>query len=156
MSKHDASLTEDEKWMQLALQQAGNALACDEVPVGAVLIEQDSVIGLGWNQCISGNDPTAHAEIVALRAAAAQKQNYRLPNSTLYVTLEPCAMCLGALVHARVGRLVFGAREPKGGCVVSNAELLESGHFNHRFDWTEGTRADECGALLSNFFAARR
>lgn len=147
---------DDIRWMRLALQQAGNAQASNEVPIGAVLVEQGTVLGVGWNQCISKNDPTAHAEIVALRAAAAQQQNYRLPGSTLYVTLEPCAMCLGALVHARIDRLVFAAREPKGGCVVSHSQLLDGAHFNHQFEWTDGVLAEECGALLSNFFASRR
>ncbi len=146
----------DEHWMRLALKQADNAWQAGEVPVGAVLVRDQQVVGVGWNQCINQRDPSAHAEVVALRQAASQLDNYRLPDSTLYVTIEPCAMCVGAIVHARVRRLVFGAYEPKAGCVCSNPALLDSGHFNHRFAVTAGVLQGECSALISGFFAARR
>lgn len=142
--------------MQRALLEAHNALAIDEVPVGAVLVRGDVLIATGHNQVISACDPSAHAEIVTLRAAAKADANYRLPGSTLFVTIEPCAMCVGAIVHARVARVVFGAAEPKAGCVLSHTGLLDGGHFNHSFQVTSGVLANECGELMSGFFAARR
>jgi len=147
---------EDQRWMQLAIEQACKARDNDEVPVGAVVVRNGQLIGSGSNQVISRSDPSAHAEVVALRAAALDAANYRLPHSTLYVTLEPCAMCVGTLVHARVARVVFGATEPKAGCLVSNSSLIESGHFNHRFEFEGGVLGDECSLMLSEFFASRR
>lgn len=147
---------EDERWMRHALALARQAADAGEVPVGAVLVQAGAVLGEGWNQPILARDPTAHAEIVALRAAARGVDNYRLPGSTLYVTIEPCAMCAGALVHARVARLVFGAREPRAGAVASNLSLLDAPFLNHRIAWEDGPLAVEAAALLQGFFRARR
>lgn len=146
----------DRHFMQraLTLAQAGERLG--EVPVGAVLVVNDAIAGEGFNQPISAQDPTAHAEVVALRAAAQALGNYRLEGSTLYVTLEPCTMCVGALVHARVARVVFAASEPKAGSLVSARRQLESGYYNHVFAYAGGLLADEAGALLSAFFRRRR
>ncbi|MEM9622304.1 MAG: tRNA adenosine(34) deaminase TadA [Pseudomonadota bacterium] len=146
---------DDVNFMQKALQLAHHAAAAGEVPVGAVLVVDGKVVGQGYNQPISANDPTAHAEVVALRDAALHLQNYRLPGSTLYVTVEPCMMCAGALVHARVSRLVFGATEAKAGAVHSHP-LLASAWLNHQPQITGGVLAEECGALMSTFFAQRR
>ena len=146
----------DEQWMRRALTLAEQAARHEEVPVGAVLVRGEELLGEGWNQVISAADPTAHAEIVALRAAAAQAGNYRLPGTTLYVTLEPCTMCAGAMVHARVERLVFAAREPRAGAICSNCETLDAAYYNHRVQWEEGPLADESAALLQSFFRARR
>lgn len=151
-----ADFRTDEYWMRLALELAGRAAAAGEVPVAAVLVADGQVVGEGWNCPIGACDPTAHAEINALRDAARRRGNYRLIDTTLYVTLEPCAMCVGALIHARVARLVFGAREPRAGAVASQFELLEAGCFNHRVCWSEGVLAAECGALLVDFFRSRR
>lgn len=156
MNRHRIETEQDHKWMELALLQAQKAQLINEVPVGAVLIRGDKLIAEGHNQVISACDPSAHAEIVTLRAAAQTEVNYRLPGSTLYVTIEPCAMCVGAIVHARVARVVFGATEPKAGCVVSHTGLLDGGQFNHSFDVTSGVLANDCGELMSGFFAARR
>lgn len=143
--------------MRRALDQARKAAAVGEVPVGAVLVdENDEMIATGHNQPIGARDPSAHAEIVALRAAARKLDNYRLPGSTLYVTLEPCTMCVGALVHARVQRLVYGAAEPKSGAIESTHRLFESGEFNHRPEIDRGVLAGECAALLTEFFENRR
>ncbi len=154
------ALTEQEAadayWMAHALALARQAGEAGEVPVGAVLVLDGEIIGAGANQVISAADPTAHAEVVALRQAAARVGNYRLPATTLYVTIEPCAMCAGALVHARVARLVFGAREPRAGAVVSHCGLLDLPHLNHRVRWQEGVLAQDCGNLISGFFQARR
>jgi tRNA(adenine34) deaminase len=138
--------------MELALA----AQAQDEVPVGAILVADDAVLGEGYNRPISTCDPTAHAEIVALRAAATQTGNYRLPGSTLYVTLEPCAMCAGAIVQARVSRVVFGARDPRAGAAGSVFQVFGEPRLNHRPVVVEGVLADKCGALLSDFFRLRR
>ena len=146
----------DHQFMALALAQARHAAAQDEVPVGAVLVLNDEVVGEGWNQVISASDPTAHAECVALRDAAARVGNYRLPGSTLYVTLEPCTMCVGALVHARVQRLVFAAREPRAGMVCSRGTLLDEAFYNHQVSWSEGVLADDSAELLRGFFQLRR
>ena len=147
---------DDRKWMRRALELADCAAAQGEVPIGALVVRADQVLGEGWNQVIGRADPSAHAEIVALRAAAASAGNYRLPGAVVYVTLEPCTMCAGALVHARVARLVFAAREPKAGVVCSNGALLEQAHFNHRVQWEEGILAAESAARLQDFFRARR
>jgi len=146
----------DEHWMRRALELARNAGDADEVPVGAVLVRDGEVIGEGWNAPIGRCDPTAHAEIVALRAAASAVSNYRLSGSTLYVTIEPCAMCAGALVHARVARLVFAAREPRAGAVVSNVGLLDAPFLNHRVAWSEGVCADDAARMMRDFFRRRR
>jgi tRNA(adenine34) deaminase len=148
--------TQDEYWMHYALELAAKGEAIGEVPVGAVIVQGDAIIGEGFNQPISSHDPTAHAEIIALRQAAAHIQNYRLIGSTIYVTLEPCTMCVGALVHARIARLVFGTAESKAGAVVSKLRLLESEHFNHRVDYAGGLMALQCQHQLSHFFAMRR
>jgi tRNA(adenine34) deaminase len=147
----------DAAWMQQALAQARIAAERDEVPVGAVLVDSTGeLIAAGHNQPISANDPSAHAEIVVLRAAAQKLRNYRLPDTTLYVTLEPCTMCVGAMVHARVGRLVYGAAEPKTGAIESAQQLFETGRFNHQLELEAGVLANECSALLSQFFANKR
>ncbi|MGA9033577.1 MAG: tRNA adenosine(34) deaminase TadA [Sulfuricaulis sp.] len=142
--------------MRRALELAHHAEEAGEVPVGALVVLNDEIIGEGWNQPIVSHDPTAHAEIVALRAAAACVRNYRLSDAVLYVTLEPCAMCAGAMVHARIARVVYGAADPKSGAAGSVFNLLESSALNHRAEVTRGVLAEECGEMLRNFFAARR
>ncbi len=142
--------------MRRALDLAEQAARLEEVPVGAVLACDGEIAGEGYNQVISAADPTAHAECVALRAAAQQLGNYRLPGSTLYVTLEPCTMCVGAMVHARVQRLVFATREPRAGAVCSQLQGLDAGFYNHKVHWEEGLMAEESATLLKNFFRARR
>lgn len=146
----------DHYWMRRALELAQCAVAAGEVPVGAVLVLDNEAVGEGWNQPISRCDPTAHAEIMALQAAAARLGNYRLVNSTLYVTLEPCAMCAGAMIHARVGRVVFGATDPRAGAAGSIFNILQSARLNHRAEVVGGLLAEECGAVLRDFFRARR
>ncbi|KTC38571.1 zinc-binding protein, partial [Pseudomonas putida] len=130
--------------------------ALGEVPVGAVLVQQGEIVGRGFNCPISGHDPSAHAEMVAIRNAAQAVQNYRLPGSTLYVTLEPCSMCAGLIVHSRIARVVFGALEPKAGVVQSQGQFFSQGFLNHRLVVEGGVLAEECGAILSEFFRARR
>jgi tRNA(Arg) A34 adenosine deaminase TadA len=143
--------------MQQALAQARLAAELDEVPVGAVLVDADGqLLAAGHNQPISARDPSAHAEIVTLRKAALMLDNYRLPGTTLYVTLEPCTMCVGALVHARVKRLVYGATEPRSGAIVSAQRLFDTGEYNHRPEVEGGLLAAESSALLTAFFKARR
>ena len=146
----------DSDWMRLALQQAQLATAVGEVPVGAILVRGDEVLAEGFNCPIGSHDPTAHAEIVVLRQAARKLGNYRLPGTTLYVTIEPCAMCIGAMIHARVERMVFGALEPRAGAVISSQRLLDATHFNHRVSYTGGILADECAAIMRQFFRTRR
>ena len=146
----------DELWMTEALSLAREAGAAGEVPVGAVVVLGGGIIGRGFNQPIGHHDPTAHAEIMALRAAAARLDNYRLPGATLYVTLEPCAMCAGAIMHARIARVVFGAPDPKTGAAGSVLDLFGEARLNHHAEITGGVLAPECGQLLSSFFAARR
>lgn len=146
----------DEFWMQRALELARQADAAGEVPVGAVLIRDEQVVGEGWNQPIGSHDPTAHAEIMALRAAANHIGNYRLLDTTLYVTLEPCVMCAGAIIHARVNRVVFGAEDPKTGAAGSVFDILQSDKHNHRVQVRSGVLAQECGSILTDFFKARR
>ena len=146
----------DRYWMGRALELAQCAATAGEVPVGAVLVRGDELIGEGWNQPIGACDPTAHAEVLALRAAAARVGNYRLVDSTLYVTLEPCPMCAGAIVHARVGRVVFGAVDPRAGAAGTVFDLLQSPALNHRAEVSGGVMAGECGSLLREFFRARR
>lgn len=148
--------TEDKRWMEYAINLAAKGEALGEVPVGAVIVKGGEILGEGFNQPITACDPTAHAEIIALRQAANCVQNYRLIDSTIYVTLEPCTMCVGALVHARIARLVFGTTEPKAGAVVSRAQLLDSDYFNHRVNFSSGLLAQQCQHQLSEFFAMRR
>jgi tRNA(adenine34) deaminase len=144
-------------FMRRALHLAGQAEAAGEVPVGAVLVRDGQIIGEGYNQPIGRHDPTAHAEVMALRAAGEQLQNYRLPGSTLYVTLEPCPMCAGAIVHARVERVVFAASDPRSGAAGSVFDLLPSDQrFNHHTACEGGVLAEEAGQLLRDFFRARR
>ena len=147
---------QDEKWMQEALLLARQAEAAGEVPVGAVLVKDGLLLGSGWNQPIGAHDPTAHAEVMALRAAAQALGNYRVTGTTLYVTLEPCAMCAGAMVHARVARLVYGAADPKTGAAGSVFDLTRTDKLNHRLEVEGGVLAEECGGLLKDFFAKRR
>lgn len=142
--------------MRVALGLAREAGAAGEVPVGAVVVLDGEVIGRGFNQPILRHDPTAHAEVMALRDAADRAGNYRLPGSTLYVTLEPCVMCTGAIMHARVARVVYGARDPKTGAAGSVVDLYAESRLNHHADIEGGVLADDCGSLLSSFFAARR
>lgn len=145
-----------ERWMQHALTLAQRAEAEGEVPVGAVLVHKQDVIGEGWNQPISEHDPSAHAEMVAIRQAAKYLQNYRLPETTLYVTLEPCVMCAGAIIHARVSKLVFGAYDPKAGAAGSVFSIVGTDLLNHQVQVTGGIMQNTCAALLQNFFKARR
>jgi len=147
---------ESSYWMRRALDLARKAEQEGEVPVGAVLVRGEEVLGEGWNCPIGRSDPTAHAEIVALRNAAASVGNYRLPGSILYVTLEPCVMCAGAIIHARVERVVFGARDPKGGAAGSVFEVLGTERLNHRVTVEGGVLEGECGELLRAFFRRRR
>jgi tRNA(adenine34) deaminase len=146
----------DADWMQTALTLAGRAAASGEVPVGAVLVQGDSLFAEGWNRPIAAHDPTAHAEVMALRAAGQSLGNYRFAGTTLYVTLEPCLMCVGAMVHARIERLVFGAYDPKSGAVSSLCRGFETPGLNHRVESTGGVLADECGEILKVFFRERR
>jgi tRNA(adenine34) deaminase len=146
----------DEHFMRRALELAQRAQDEGEVPVGAVVVLEEKIIGEGWNRPISASDPTAHAEIQAIRAAASTRKNYRLVGATLYVTLEPCAMCVGAMFHARIRRVVFGAADPKTGAAGSTVNLFEEGRLNHHALVQGGVLAAECGELLSSFFAARR
>lgn len=146
----------DNYWLSHALKLAHRAEQHHEVPIGAVLVKNDEMIAEGWNQPISSNDPSAHAEIIALRNGAKALDNYRLVNTTLYVTLEPCAMCLGAMIQARVQRLVFGAYDVRAGAVKSVFQLLDEKRLNHRIEWQGGVMADECAAILKAFFKQRR
>ncbi|MDI6750762.1 MAG: tRNA adenosine(34) deaminase TadA [Rhodocyclaceae bacterium] len=146
----------DADYMGIALELAREAARLDEVPVGAIVVRDGAIIGRGFNQPISRHDPTAHAEVMALRDAAVRLGNYRLPGCTLYVTLEPCAMCIGAIFHARIARVVFGAPDPKTGAAGSVIDLFAEERLNHHAEVVGGVRAEECGALLSAFFAARR
>jgi tRNA(adenine34) deaminase len=147
---------QDALFMQQALEQARHAWALGEVPVGAVVVKDGVVIATGYNQPIGKHDPTAHAEIMALRAAATILGNYRLPGCELYVTLEPCVMCSGAMMHARLARVVFGAPDPKTGACGSILNLFEQNQLNHHTQITGGVLAEECSSLLKEFFAERR
>lgn len=148
--------SDDERWMTHALTLAERAAELGEVPVGAVVVLNGTVIGEGWNHPISGHDPTAHAEIMALRDAAQRIGNYRLVDARLYVTIEPCTMCAGAIVHARIAEVVFGASEPKAGAVCSNGQLLDQPWFNHLVRYRGGVLAEQCSARISRFFQQRR
>ncbi len=146
----------DEAWMRRALELAREAERAGEVPVGAVIVRDGAIVGEGANRPIGTRDPTAHAEMVALRAAAATSESYRLTGTTLYVTLEPCAMCAGAMVHARVQRLVYAATDPRAGAAGSIFNIVQHPALNHRVEVEGGVLADECGRMLRAFFAARR
>ena len=152
----NALLNDDETWMLRALELARQAEQAGEVPVGAVLVKDAACIAEGWNCPVSTNDPTAHAEIITLRAGGLALSNYRLIDTTLYVTLEPCAMCMTAIVHARVKRLVFGAQDPKRGAVCSALQLANTDFLNHKVEWTRGVLEDECSQLLLDFFRRKR
>lgn len=152
----EIATTQDEHWMREAIAIARAAAARGEVPVGAVVVKDDVIIGRGGNQPITVADPTAHAEIVALRDASALLGNYRLPQCSLYVTLEPCVMCAGAIMHARIARVIFGAHDPKTGACGSVVDLFAEPRLNHHAQVSSGVLGAECGALLSNFFSQRR
>ena len=143
-------------WMQLALHQANNAARNGEVPVGAILVTEERLLAKAANRTIRNNDPTAHAEILALRRASTILQNYRLPGTTLYVTLEPCIMCMGAIIHARIGRLVYGASDPKTGAVSSVYSVGTDGLLNHNITVTGAILAEQCGEVLKRFFREKR
>jgi tRNA(adenine34) deaminase len=146
----------DERWMQEALRAARAALEADEVPVGCVVVHEDRIVGRAHNQREMLRDPTAHAEMIALTQAAGALETWRLEGCTLYVTLEPCAMCAGAMVLGRIDRLVYGATDPKAGAVESVFRLLDEPRLNHRVEVTKGILAAECGAVLSDFFRTKR
>jgi tRNA(adenine34) deaminase len=146
----------DLEFMQIALEEARTAAEADEVPVGAILVKDGQILARGNNRTIRDCDPTAHAEIIALREAARFGSNYRLMGTTLYVTIEPCAMCAGAIIQARVSRVVYGADDPKGGAVRSCFEVLSHAKLNHQVEVTPGVMAEECSAILQKFFTARR
>ncbi|HKY93524.1 MAG TPA: tRNA adenosine(34) deaminase TadA [Nevskiaceae bacterium] len=149
-------MNDDEAFMRHALALARRAADSGEVPVGAVVVHDGAIVGEGWNRPIASHDPSAHAEMVAMREAATRAGNYRLPGTTLYVTLEPCAMCAGAIIHARVQRLVFAAWDPKAGAVRSVYDLIAHPRLNHAVDWIGGVLEDESAGLLRGFFRARR
>ena len=146
----------DESWMRYAIRLAQRAEGLGEVPVGAVLVKNEKIIAEGWNAVIETHDPSAHAEIVAIRQAGKVLENYRLINTTLYVTLEPCVMCMGAITQARIKRLVFGAFDEKRGCVCNALNLSDAPFLNHCVDWQGGVLEESCSQLLKDFFAARR
>ena len=149
-------MTPDLQWMQRAVELAKKAEAQDEVPVGAVIVLDNQIIGEGWNQPISSDDPTAHAEIMALRDAGEKIGNYRLPNATIYVTLEPCTMCAGAIIHARLSRLVYAVDDPKTGACGSVFNLLQTDELNHKVDIEKGVMEEECQSLIRSFFKEKR
>jgi len=149
-------MIEDEKWMSFALEQARKAEKEGEVPVGAILVKDDLIIARAHNKPISSNDPTAHAEIQLIRTAGEELKNYRLPGTTLFVTLEPCAMCLGAIMHARIKRVVYGAHDPKTGVCGSSENFMEASCFNHKIDLASGVLENESKQLLKSFFNSRR
>ena len=146
----------DEAWMRYAIRMAQRAEQQGEVPVGAIIVRKDNCIAEGWNQPIQNHDPSAHAEIMAIRKAGQYLQNYRLTDCTLYVTLEPCVMCMGALANARVQRIVFGAYDPKRGAVCHALQLADADFLNHTLLWQGGILESECAELLTDFFRARR
>jgi tRNA(adenine34) deaminase len=148
--------TSDELWMEEALRSAQRALEAGEVPVGAVVIRNGEIVGRGWNRNIASSDPTAHAEVVALRQASASVGNHRLGDCELFVTIEPCAMCAGAMVHARIKRLIYGADDPKAGAVHSVMQVLNHPRLNHQMEVRGGVLAAGCAELLQQFFKSRR
>ena len=156
MGALDTTDAQDADLMALAIEEAENGAAEGEVPVGAVVVAGGKAVAIAHNRPISLNDPTAHAELLAIRAAAAALGSYRLAGATVYVTLEPCVMCVGAMVNARIARLVFGARDEKAGAVGSVYDLGRDGRLNHRIEVVAGLMADECAEMLSDFFRARR
>ena len=149
-------MNNDEKWMTIALQEALKAEAEGEVPIGAILVKDSLLIAKAHNQPISKNDATAHAEIQLIRTAGKKQENYRLTGTSLYVTLEPCAMCLGAMMHARIERIVYGAHDPKTGVCGSSENLIYANCFNHKIDLVSGVLENECKQLLKKFFTSRR
>ena len=149
-------IPDDEKWMRHALKLAEKAQQQNEVPVGAIIVRHDEVIGEGFNQPISTNDPSAHAEMQAIRAACLHSNNYRLPNTTLYVTLEPCVMCAGAIIHSRIESVVYAAKEPKAGATGSGYNLLHDNKLNHNVECEQGPLSEQSSQLLRQFFKARR
>jgi tRNA(adenine34) deaminase len=153
---NERTVADDQAFMQAALEHACEAQAAGEVPVGAVVVKDGEIIGTGFNASISRHDPAAHAEILALRDAANRLGNYRLPGCVLYVTLEPCVMCVGAMLHARIARLVYGAGDPKTGACGSVVNLFAEPRLNHHASVTAGVMEEECAALLRDFFAAKR
>ena len=152
----NSQTTNDELWMEEALRSAQRALEAGEVPVGAVVVHENRIVGRGWNRNILDKDPTAHAEIVALREAAITLSNHRLPACDLFVTIEPCAMCAGAILHARIGRLIYGADDPKAGAVRSVMQVLDHPQVNHRVEVACGVLAGRCAEVLQDFFRSRR
>jgi len=148
--------SDDERWIRYAMALAARAEEAGEVPVGAVIVQGNTLLAEGWNRPIETHDPSAHAEILALRAAGQTLKNYRLIDTTLYVTLEPCVMCMGAISHARIKRVVYGATDPKRGAAGSILQLAEADFLNHRIKVTGGVLGDDCGAQLRAFFLARR
>lgn len=146
----------DQAWMRHAFRLAKRAQAEGEVPIGAVIVRDEQCIGEGWNSPIALNDPTAHAEIQAIRNAGAKIENYRLVDTTMYVTLEPCVMCMGAIVHARIARVVFAAHDEQRGAVCSALNLADAAYLNHRVDWSSGVLSHECSEILRDFFKIRR
>ena len=146
----------DEQFMRRAIELAQQAAAVGEVPVGALVVKDGQVIGEGYNQPITSCDPTGHGEIIAMRNAATALGNYRLSGCDLYVTIEPCTMCVGAMVHARIGKIIFGAREPRAGALESQLRLMDESHYNHSIEWQGGVLAEDCGGLISGFFRAKR
>jgi tRNA(adenine34) deaminase len=154
---HPTSLLRDDAgWMELALAQARSAAEAGEVPVGAVVVKDGEIVGLGQNRNLRDHDPAAHAEIVALRQAAAQLGNYRLGGCVMFATIEPCAMCAGAMIHARLARLVYGASDPKAGAAGSALEVLNHPRLNHRMEVTSGVLAERCSEILQQFFRQKR
>ncbi|QWD66782.1 tRNA adenosine(34) deaminase TadA [Polynucleobacter sp. MWH-Aus1W21] len=146
----------DQQYMRMAIEQAQLAAQSGEVPVGAILVKDGQVISKAFNKPIANHDPSAHAEMLALREAALAQENYRIPDSTLYVTLEPCAMCSGAMLHARIGRVVYGAPDPKTGAAGSVLDIFASKQINHQTSVEGGIMSEECGQLLRDFFKGRR
>ena len=149
-------MSSDIEFMRRAIVLAEQAAAVGEVPVGALVVKDGEIIGEGYNQPIISCDPTGHAEIIAMRNASAALQNYRLSGCDLYVTIEPCTMCVGAMIHARIGKIVFGALEPRAGALESQLRLMDENHYNHSIEWQGGVLAEECGAIISNFFRRKR
>ncbi len=149
-------MTSDEVFMRRAIALAEQAAEAGEVPVGALVVKDGLVIGEGFNQPITSCDPTGHAEIIALRNASAALQNYRLSGCDLYVTIEPCTMCVGAMIHARIGKIVFGAPEPRAGALESQLRLMDENHYNHSIEFQGGVLAEDCGEIISSFFRQKR
>ena len=152
----ETTLSTDTLFMSRALELAQRAAEYSEVPVGAVIVHQGNIVGEGYNQPISSCDPTAHAEVVAMRQACVSLNNYRLTGCELYVTIEPCTMCVGAMVHARIRRVIFGALEPRAGALKSQLQLMEHGPYNHSIVWDGGVLAEQCGAMMADFFRQKR